>query len=77
MFLRADRGSGRLPVRGAPRGATQRVFSRPSDTKIEMTGSGTPGGDVCRQFDIDRYLLDGCSDVIALKIADEAVGDRS
>src|SRR5260370_34735820 len=38
-----------------------------------MTGPGTPGGHVSRQFDVDRYLLDGCRDVKALEISDEAV----
>jgi hypothetical protein len=41
--------------RGKPR---KEVFS-PFDTKIGITGFGTPGGNVSHQFDVDRYLLDG------------------
>src|SRR6202048_3318079 len=50
----------------------EQLFS-PFVTKIEMTGLGTPGADLSRQFDIDRYLLDGCRDMVAIEIADEAV----
>src|SRR5258708_36922729 len=39
-----------------------------------MTGFRTPSRNVSRQFDIDRYLLDGCRDVVAIEIADEAIG---
>src|ERR1700676_3224261 len=38
-----------------------------------MTGLRTPGTDLSRQFDVDRYLLDGCRDVVSIEIADEAV----
>src|ERR1700738_1433491 len=38
-----------------------------------MTGFGTPGRNVSRQFDVDRYFLDGCRDMVVLEIADEAV----
>src|ERR1700731_4207624 len=38
-----------------------------------MTGLRTPGTDLSRQFDVDRYLLDSCRDVVAMEIAAEAV----
>lgn len=45
----------------------------PFGAEVEMTRLGAPSADLSRQFDIDRYLLDGCRDVVAMKIADEAV----
>lgn len=38
-----------------------------------MTGLRTPGASLSAQFDVDRYLLDSCRDVIAIEISDEAV----
>jgi hypothetical protein len=38
-----------------------------------MTRFGTPGGNISRQFDVDRFFLDGCRDMVAMEIADEAV----
>ena len=68
----ADRvADARLSVRH--RGKPGKQFFAPFGTEIEMTGLGTPGGNVSRQFDVDRYLLDGCRDVVAIEIADEAV----
>jgi hypothetical protein len=61
-----------LPVRGH-RGKPGKEFFSPFDPKIKMTRLGTPGGDLSRQFDLDRYLLDGCRDMVAIEIADEAV----
>ena len=55
------------------RGKPGEEFFLSFGTKIEMTGLGTPGADLSRQFDVDRYLLDGCRDVVAIEIADEAV----
>ena len=45
------------------RGKPGKEFFSPFGTKIEMTGLGTPGGDLSSQFDVDRYLLDGCGAV--------------
>ena len=42
--------------------------------EIKMTGFWTPRADIARQFDVDRYLLDGCRDVVAMEIVDKAVG---
>src|SRR3954453_21080755 len=72
VFFGADRVtdvSQSVRHRGKP---GKQLFS-PFGTKIEMTGLGTPGGHVCRQFDVDRYLLDGCRDMEALEISDEVV----
>src|SRR5258708_30635086 len=38
-----------------------------------MTGLGTPSAALSRQFDVDRYLLDGCRDVVVIEIAEAAV----
>jgi hypothetical protein len=45
----------------------------PFGAEVEMTRNGAPSADLSRQFDIDRYLLDGGRDVAAMKIPDEAV----
>src|ERR1700722_1605915 len=42
-----------------------------------MTGFGTPGGNISRQFDVDRYFLDRCRDTVVLEIACEAVSPDS
>src|SRR5712671_6762097 len=55
------------------RGKPGKEFFSPFDTKIGMTGFGTPGGNISRQFDVDRYFLDGCRNMVALEIADESV----
>src|SRR4030081_2132237 len=55
------------------RGKPSKELFSPFGTEIEMTGPGTPGGHVSCQFDVDRNLLDGCRDVIAIEIANEAV----
>ena len=73
IFLFADAVADVCPSVGH-RGKPGKEFFSPFDTKIGMTGFGTPGGNVSRQFDVDRYLLDGCGDMVALEIADEAVG---
>ena len=54
-------------------GKPGKEFISPFCTKTEVTGLGTPGADLSAQFDIDRYLVDGCRDVVAIEIADEAV----
>src|ERR1700687_228267 len=54
-------------------GKPGKEFFSPFCTKVEVTGLGTPGADLSAQFDIDRYLVDGCRDVVAIEIADEAV----
>src|SRR5882757_6221876 len=54
-------------------GKPGKEFLSPLCTEIEMTGFGAPRGHVCSQLDVDRYLLDGRRDMIAIEIADEAV----
>ncbi len=72
MFLIADPVAD-VCLSAGYRGKPGEEFFSPFGTKIEMTGLGTPGADLSRQFDVDRYLLDGCRDVVAIEIADEAV----
>ena len=72
VFLMADRVADVCQSVGH-RGKPGKEFFSPFGNKIEMTGLRTPGGDVSRQFDVDCYVVDGCRDMIALEIADEAV----
>ena len=73
VFLIADAvANARRPVE-APREATAKKSFLPFDAKIKVTRLGALGADLPRQFDIDRYFLDGRRDVVVMKIADEAV----
>jgi hypothetical protein len=63
--------SERLPVRWAPKEATRKAFL--AHAEVEMARLGAPSANLPRQFNIDRYFLDGCRDMVPMQIADEAV----
>jgi hypothetical protein len=46
----------------------------PFGAKIEMAGLWTPGANLTRQFDLDRYFLNRSRDAVATEIADKAIG---
>jgi hypothetical protein len=46
----------------------------PFGAKIGVAGLWTPGANLTRQFDLDRYFLNGSCDAVATEITDKAIG---
>jgi hypothetical protein len=46
----------------------------PFGAKIDMAGLWTPGANLTRQFDLDRYFLNGSRDAVTTEITDKAIG---
>jgi hypothetical protein len=46
----------------------------PIGAKIDMAGLWTPGANLTHQFDLDRYVLNGGGDVVAMEIPGKAIG---
>jgi hypothetical protein len=65
--------TGHAPELAAPTGARRTAFPA-RRRQIEMARLWTPGANLTRQFDFDRYFLNRSRDAIATEIADKAVG---
>jgi hypothetical protein len=51
----------------------EQLFS-PFVAKIDVAGLWTPGANLTRQFDLDRYFLNGSRDAVVTEITDKAIG---